>query len=461
MPKVSRFNSYIAMPAGQTAVYNTYSGRFCIIQDSVARQLSRLARHGGRIPQLVVEALPALKHSGVLIDDERDELEEYRSRCRGVKYGAVDARFLLYTAATCNFQCPYCYQARLRQKREGLMDEPTAHRVIRFMQRVIAENHCRRVTVGIYGGEPLLNPRISGMIMSDMMGYCGARDILIQYSLTTNCYHVADLRDEAVVGLATAINTVLDGPPDLHNQVRCTRSGRPSYAKVMAGIRAALTLDKILGIRVHYDNIDGRGLLRILDDLMTAGVDCSKRVSIYLMNIEEVPEIGPQACRYKTDPETLGQRMRHVRELAEAIEGHPLRPLFNWEYTCPDQPLPQVYACGFDRIMSFAVDFEGSLRKCCGFVGEALLTGTLGDSGEPVWTGSHFAILATEVAERQVCRQCVYLPVCGGGCVLNEQPPKTLDDCRNLRNLFHQKITSYVESCVREHRVSRVQAGHR
>ncbi len=461
MLKLSRFNCYISRPAGLTAIYNTFSGGLCIVHDSFAGRLLRFGHNGGMIPELAWRALPALRESGILIDAERDELAEYRFRRNREKYSTEDARFLLYTATACNFKCPYCYQAASRRENEGLMTESTALRVIGFMQRLIEENGCRRVTVGIYGGEPLLNPRVSGMIMSEMASYCREKGIFVQYSLTTNCYHLAALKDEPVIRLATAINVVLDGPADLHNRVRCTRAGKPSYSKIMRGLSAALRLGKILGIRIHYDNIDGSGLLRILDDLAAAGVDRSKKVSIYLMNIEDVPELGSQACSYKTDPQTLGRRMQHVRELAKAIRNHRLLPLFNWEYTLPDKPLPPTHTCGFDRVMSFAVNFDGALRKCCGFVGERLRTGTLGDSGAATLTDSYFETMVREASERQVCRRCVYLPVCGGGCVLNDQPPETLDDCRNLRELFYQRILSYVESSAGEHLRYSARAGNR
>jgi uncharacterized protein len=443
---LSRFNVYVPMSDGHTAVYNTFSGAYCIVGQALAQGLTNLARERGQIPAALTRAVPGLVRIGAVLGDDRDELELYRFRHRMAKFGNRCGYFLLFTARTCNFRCPYCYEAPSLER--GLrMSREEATRVVKFMQRTILEGNCTEAVVGIYGGEPLVNPRISGWIMDSMSQFGRQRGLGIQHSLTTNGYHLQALSNMPVVQLATAVNITLDGPAAIHDMIRGTKGGKPSYRRIMRGIAAVRKLGKMIGVRIHYDKLDGLALRQILDDLVACGFTAKTRATIYLIKLEQGRASSESACFF---PETksLDDRRHHLQALAAAISDHSLASLFDWQYTLPNRPLPtKPITCGFDRVLSFAIDCNGILRKCGG-MGDMLEVGRIDTDGRAIWNDTYFRLLAHSQWDCETCRHCAYLPACGGRCAL-KPGPRNQDDCRSLIAVYDEQVRSYIHSSLR------------
>lgn len=145
------------------------------------------------------------------------------------KYGYADPPLAVSFLLTerCNLSCHMCPHG------EGTVAQPgpmTNGGMIDLglVKKLLDEVAQHRPEIGIMGGEPTLHPDCLEIIRE-------ARNRDLQTNLVTNGTLLKKLAEGLVESGVNAINLSLDGPPDVHNQVRGQRS---SYERAVEGIRA-------------------------------------------------------------------------------------------------------------------------------------------------------------------------------------------------------------------------------
>lgn len=141
--------------------------------------------------------------------------------------------------ARCNLNCTYCYYIeKSALAPHGGAGEEMSDELLELYIRQYIEMQPAGVPVQFtwHGGEPLLRPRtFYEKALTLQQRYASGHSIenCIQTNGTLLTPDWADfLRDSHfLVGIS------LDGPQPLHDNFRCTRSGRPTWAQVMQGIR--------------------------------------------------------------------------------------------------------------------------------------------------------------------------------------------------------------------------------
>jgi uncharacterized protein len=115
-----------------------------------------------------------------------------------------------------------------------LLDPEKARRAARYL--VEASGDRERVTLVLFGGEPLLNVPAMIAAVEEAEAAAAAAGKTVQVSLTTNGTRFTPqvlrfLRDHRV-----SVSVSIDGPPDLHDQNRRYASGGGTYAHVVEGL---------------------------------------------------------------------------------------------------------------------------------------------------------------------------------------------------------------------------------
>lgn len=130
----------------------------------------------------------------------------------------------------CNFRCKYCVyseeaNARQRSHSDGTMSFETAKKAVDFLWEHSVDSE--RVSIGFYGGEPLLQfPLVQKIVEYSKKRFCGKE---IFFSMTTNGSllnkEIMDFLEENDVNLLIS----LDGPQEINDKNRVFRNGRGTF----------------------------------------------------------------------------------------------------------------------------------------------------------------------------------------------------------------------------------------
>jgi uncharacterized protein len=155
-------------------------------------------------------------------------LEELLSGARGAGLARL---LVIQPSPWCNIDCRYCY---LRDRRNrAVMSDAT---VAAIAERIVAEIAPSTETLVVWhGGEPTTVPL--AWYRAAMARLSPAkRGATLRYSLQTNGIGLDDDWALFLRETGTAVGLSLDGPEDLHDRHRRTRSGGPTWHLAMAAL---------------------------------------------------------------------------------------------------------------------------------------------------------------------------------------------------------------------------------
>lgn len=143
------------------------------------------------------------------------------------------------TGSTCNLDCSYCFYLHkedlLHQDRHTGMSDETLEQ---FVRQYIEGQDGEQVVFSWQGGEPtLMGLEFFEKVVKFQKQYqkSGQR---IENDLQTNGVLLNDKWAEFLKKHHFLVGLSIDGPRELHDRYRVTRSGKPTFDKVMAGVEA-------------------------------------------------------------------------------------------------------------------------------------------------------------------------------------------------------------------------------
>jgi uncharacterized protein len=220
---------------GGTYLYAAETGGLFRMGDGVRDALSALASLGaGTVPP---EVLSDLRRAGLL-----GTAGECGPTARTAHPPLRLRALVLMLTYSCNLACRYCYEDREEgcvppADGEGSpreMSPESLRESVRFLLDHSGES--RKVSVVLFGGEPLLRFPLLRAAVHEARAMAKARGKEISFSLTTNgtlmTGEIAGFLKENGVSVCVSI----DGPREIHDVNRPYASGRGSYDDVLRGI---------------------------------------------------------------------------------------------------------------------------------------------------------------------------------------------------------------------------------
>ena len=212
------------------------------------------------------DSMPALREKWFRVP-ERMEDQKYADQVRFVRKTIQKkpehiAGYTIFTTTDCNARCFYCYEmGRSRIP----MNEETAHKAASYIA-----NHCgekKKVKLGWFGGEPLLNKKVIDIICQDLT----AQGIQYLSNMISNGY----LFDEETVRQAvelwnlTWVQITLDGTEEVYNRCKAFiyKDSPSPYQVVMANIGHILDAGVRVHVRMNMDNHNAEDLFALTDEL--------------------------------------------------------------------------------------------------------------------------------------------------------------------------------------------------
>lgn len=385
----------------ETAVWTSIRTGTHLLLDS--RHDSMIPRDGSVAGDDMPDDLAdALVWSGIMVDEDVDEDAGARQDYATARAQSDTLLLTLSPTVACNLACGYCFEAEHPVR---YFDEDDERNLLRFVRQRLRDG-VRHVDVTWFGGEPLLARRTIDRLSRRLIQSCSFAGATYAANVITN----GTLIDDAVAEMLArsrvqSVQITVDGPPDIHDQLRPSASGGGSFERTLAGVEAAARHLQV-DLRVNVDRRNARLVPRLLDELVSRGLTS---VNLGFVRTEPPAVYGASDAQavdriFLTVPDFAAREVEWLTEAAE--RGFAVGAVVD-----PSDPTP----CGAVKENHYAFEPGGRVARCWADVtDEAGVVGQLGPLG----------VTTTSVDDRwreyepfdSGCETCPFLPICWGGC---------------------------------------------
>jgi len=367
--------------------------------------------HGTDVVETAVTELATLESA----TDERDLTEPLTVVAGAPRPGDAAAltSLALNISADCNLACDYCYLSagrsgsRPRQgprgnRREGerTMSDVVARRAVDLLlHEAFGE---RRVSIVLFGGEPLLARDQIGGILGYAKARAAAVGLDLSVHMTTNGT-LFDSRTASELGqLGVSVLVSIDGREEEQNAHRCYPDGRGSYDDV-AGNLAGLPAGMSVGVRVTVTE-DSGSLVEIVEHLAGLGASI---VHLAPESGDGMSDAFAERLAGEFSRLALAERDRLVSG------GHPLVGNFVDPMVTLETGRRRTLPCGAGT-KYLCVTTDGTLSFCHRFAGDQAYD--VGHVATGIDRARLFRVRERLAAAGTGCGSCWAFPLCGGPC---------------------------------------------
>lgn len=436
----SPFLHVVSVSEECVALYNSLTMEIAFLKKSFMNKCKQ-GRFWSAADVISRNALESLRKIGLLSDEQGNGYELYKKYQKAFDEPAINILYLLLSDA-CNIRCRYCYFLAPMPKsyRASLMESETAIKALnlfsRCVKKSIAGGHPDQHIV-LYGGEPTINKNtlLAALRYTDLLKE--KDDLPKKTSITVNTNGI--LLDKEIIEQCKTSEAVvaisIDGPKEIHDQMRVYNSGRGTFDEVVRSYRLAQQIGAKTGICVTIDKHNLFQMEKIVrwfaDELSVKGMG----FNILIENSTE-PTNG-QNVDYA---EIVAQKLIESFKLARTLgiyEDRMMRRVKNFLDKTP--VLSDCGGCGLQIVVSP----DGKIGVCQAFCGEKKFFvdepfETFEPEINPFWREWRKRSPFTN----EVCKGCIALGNCGGGCPYNAYRIKGAIDALDERFCIHAKATT-------------------
>jgi len=326
----------------------------------------------------------------------------------------------------CNINCSYCYLPDRSNKH--VISQSTVTKL--FTELFASGWNNPDLTVLWHAGEPLAVPiafyREAFATIERLRPKDGPWPVRVKHSFQTNGMLIdeawCDFFKEWNVGVGVSI----DGPRELHDAHRKTRSGAGTFDKTIAGVRRL----RDAGYPFHILSVLGRASLEMPEEMLAFYV--SEGIDHVCFNVEEsegdyVSDLFQGAelrQRYETFLRTFWHlaradgRVKFVREIDHALP-RVFRPEGVRARNIQVEPLGMINVDSHGNVSSFSPELLGYKNAD---YGDFLLGNINRQSLAEIYQASVDSAFLRDIKKGvEACRaHCEYFSVCGGGAPVNK-----------------------------------------
>lgn len=402
--KRSQYNVEIGcLNNGDILMFNTLTGAFCkvdaetqpYLQNSNFFDIERVA------DSKVRENLNLAGRLGFIVESTKDEVSAFLIGRMSIITDTHGLGLTIGPTMDCNMCCPYCYE----NKSPIYMSKETMDQLVQFVTAYFDRyKETSRFSVTWYGGEPLMHLNAIRELSRRFIELCEARNIRYNASIITNGALLnADtaklLSSECKVSYA---QITIDGIGEYHNRKRILKNGGDSYGIIMKNIDDSKEYLKI-HVRVNVDKKNAGQLDAMIKEFYVEH-QWGNNPELYFAPVEDYSD----SCNLSG---TCFQRKEFAELNTALIKSHyainkeTVRSLL--------YPIGKKVHCSAEMCNSYVVDPEGYLYKCWLDIGNKKVS--CGHISKPFLVTEEYAKwVLSEIPQK--CKECVYLPICQGGC---------------------------------------------
>ncbi len=396
--KSSRYNIVIREDKG-VVVFNTLSGSMAQFAEEEYENISNP-------DAATTDLLEMLSDNGFIVDDCINERAYLEYQFKKTQFSSSSLSVTIAPTLSCNYKCPYCYES----SRDGFLNEEGYRAIAAFIEDEIRERRFTKLQINWYGGEPLLafsqirnwSERFIEICAREKVDYCA--HIITNGSLLTE-----EIISEFAKCKITNAQITLDGWGDLHDKRRPAKNGMKFFEQTLANITRLSEAGIEVSIRMNVDKINIRDYDAIADYFSE-----NPRVNVHVGHLLE----------YETLPDSFSCFT------CEEFAQEELDIFLRTGYTHDD--LDQIFQnrfvfCGACSENSYVIDEQCNVYKCWNDIGnDDAIIFNLKEPSETriVNYAALLRYMDWNPLRDKLCSECVWLPICGGGCVFESQRMK-------------------------------------
>lgn len=311
---------------------------------------------------------------------------------------------ILAVTTACNIGCTYCYEEGVDGK---TMRAEVVAGVLRWLERRIVDNGVREIYPALFGGEPMLYPKLLFALMDGLAEISARHGTRHGFACSSN----GTLLDEALTaelarrGL-TQIQISLDGPPEIHDTRRVGKRCEPTFEASLAGIRVARAHIRNVTLKVNFDRQNRPAIPALFDRLADEGL--AEQVDVKLEAVAfQFSDSATVHDRGLVIPPEDAEMAHTYLQLTLEAERRGFRVRRDTAHVTP---------CMFSSEHGVIIGPDGSIYKCISLVGRTeYRVGTVLDDD---YDAPEYARQMDTLKRLDECfdEACPYVPVCAGGC---------------------------------------------
>lgn len=399
--KFSRFTKLIPHSiSGQWFAFNTLFRTGIVLSEDLKRQIEDSESSHNQALRLNPDVF-ALERLGIIVDESLDEEALYNYWMNKNKYDTHRMMLTVLTTYDCNLSCVYCFEGGYDRRSTTNMPPDVCEHAIQWIGQFLAHRRPVVLDVCFFGGEPLLNLEAIHRFTTELRQIVKKLNLKIFFRMISNgtllTREVA--RDLYSWGVRKVAIT-MDGPQEIHDRRRPYSDGSGSFEMIFQNIISAA---KVLNVRINIqvDTHNSDYIVPFLDMLAEHGL--KEQVSILFGTVMDTTWHQKHCQDFVHKPAVMG------KYYVEAVKAG-LNRGFRVE------GLASTGLCPFNIDNDIIIDTKGDLYKCLSGVGhQPFRVGTVSDNLQTLFPiFSQF--IEQSLFNNQICRECVYLPLCGSGC---------------------------------------------
>jgi uncharacterized protein len=382
-------------------VFNTRTSR-CICIGK--QEWSRVTAACGLSAQSADPALTRLKSLGILVDEDVNEAADFLEEFDRVRFHPRRIYPIFAVTTACNIGCTYCYESGVIGK---TMRPDVVSAIARWVERRIRIDGISEIYPSLFGGEPLLFPKILFDLMDKLNDVARQYAARCAFSSSSNGVLLTpELAEQLGRRGLSQIQISLDGPEDVHDARRMGKQGETTFERSLAGICVAIDHIENVTLKVNFDRHNAPRIPALFERLATEGL--SGKVDVKLETIAKQFS-GSKVAHAEAllmPPNSVELSSAYIG-LSLAAERHGFKVRRDTAHTTP---------CMFSSHHGVLVGPSGNIYKCISLVGRPeYKVGTIWDDDYDVGEyGSQMNV--SKRLDECIRERCAYIPVCGGGC---------------------------------------------
>jgi uncharacterized protein len=304
----------------------------------------------------------------------------------------------LHVTSACNLGCSYCYVVTSPRELTQEMGESAIKGLFASARRHSMES----VKIKYAGGEPMLRFNLVRNLHERARELAAAMDMSLDEVVLTNGTLVTEEHLHWARAENVDVMISLDGVGEIHDRIRRTRAGDPTFSRIVPVIDAALRLGVRLYLSTTVSTVNVEGLAEVVAFTLDRGI---------LPHLNLVRTLNPDLMP------TSSNLIRELKRALAVIRNRlPLEaPLVGGFFDLATFA-PRNHPCGAGQSY-VAIGPDGGLHSC---------QMSMGASGDSVGGSRDLLdiVQASDLAQGSLvedldaCQACPWRYVCAGGCPL-------------------------------------------
>jgi len=449
---LGEFHAFSA--AGEQFLYLVPSGGIFEIDEAARSVIDRVRRGGTSHEQLVRDLIAG----GLTASDAEETINEMHQSRAIVSRDTVaepvpnpPADFPLQTLVLnltnqCNLSCQYCYEfgadkVATPEGKPKFMDLETAQASVDLLLRQSAGRG--HVHITFFGGETLMNFPLLQKVVQYANEQAAAQSRSVDFSLTTNATLLTPTIIKFLSEERIGVTVSMDGPKEMHDQLRVFSNGRGSYDIVEPRVRALIENHRTRPITARVT--------------LTSGVNDVTRIFRHLKNDLGFHEVGfapvttsPNRL-YAINQPGMDGVLDQFRALADEYLEFALRGEMHGFSNVSDtlaelhQGVSKSHPCGAGLGL-IGVGPSGDIAPCHRFVDSD--QHALGHVSSGIDRAKQTDFLRRgNIGAKYDCHSCWARPLCAGGC--HHEAFVRYGDTGHPNLHYCDWIRDWTETCLR------------